>query len=72
MMSNWKEASGWYEKAVAGKAKDQWHLAFCKSLQNTGRYDEAIAQYNAYKALALKMAGLMALFRQLLLLRVGR
>ncbi len=53
MMSNWKEASGWYEKAVAGKSKDPmatWR--FAESLQNTGRYDEAIAQFNAYKALA--------------------
>jgi peptidoglycan-associated lipoprotein len=53
MVHNWKEASGWYEKAVNGKHKDPmatWRYA--ESLKATGRYDEAIAQYNAYKNLS--------------------
>jgi len=53
MTSNWKEAQGWYEKAVNDGNKDPmatWRYA--EALKNNGRYDEAIAQFNAYKALA--------------------
>ncbi len=52
MISNWKEAAAWYEKSVNDGNKDPnavWRYA--QGLQSTGRYDEAIAQYNAYKAL---------------------
>ena len=52
VISNWKEAVGWYEKAVNDGNKDpmaNWRYA--EALKANGRYDEAIAQYNAYKAL---------------------
>jgi peptidoglycan-associated lipoprotein len=52
MMSNWKEASAWYEKSVKDGSKDPnatWYYA--QGLQSNGKYDEAIAQYNAYKSL---------------------
>jgi peptidoglycan-associated lipoprotein len=52
MMGNWKEASGWYEKSVKDNDKNPdavWRYA--ESLHATGRYDEAIAQYNSYKQL---------------------
>jgi peptidoglycan-associated lipoprotein len=51
-MGNWKEASGWYEKSVKDNDKNPdavWRYA--ESLQATGRYDEAIAQFNSYKQL---------------------
>ena len=52
MMANWKEASGWYEKSVNDGNKDPMAtLRYAQGLQTNGRYDEAIAQYNAYKGL---------------------
>ncbi|MBL0342364.1 MAG: OmpA family protein [Bacteroidetes bacterium] len=52
MVSNWKEASGWYEKAVNDGNKDPMAtLRYAEALKSTGRYDESIAQYNAYKVL---------------------
>ncbi len=52
VISNWKEASGWYEKAVNDGNKDPMAtLRYAQALKSTGRYDEAIAQYNAYKLL---------------------
>ncbi len=52
IVSNWKEALGWYEKSVNDGSKDPmatWRYA--EALKANGRYDEAIAQYNAYKTL---------------------
>lgn len=52
ILSNWKEANGWYEKSVNDGNKDpmsNWRYA--ESLKANGRYDEAIAQYNVYKGL---------------------
>jgi peptidoglycan-associated lipoprotein len=49
---NWKAASGWYEKSVKDNDKNPdavWRYA--ESLQATGRYDEAIAQFNSYRQL---------------------
>lgn len=52
MMANWKEAAGWYEKSVNDGNKDPMAtLRYAQGLQTNGRYDEAIAQYNAYKGL---------------------
>ncbi len=51
-VSNWKEAAGWYEKAVNDGNKDpNATLRYAQALKANGRYDEAIAQYNAYKVL---------------------
>ncbi|MDQ3050496.1 MAG: tetratricopeptide repeat protein, partial [Bacteroidota bacterium] len=51
-VSNWKEAAGWYEKAVNDGNKDPMAtLRYAQGLKATGRYDESIAQYNAYKTL---------------------
>ncbi|MFM7823312.1 MAG: tetratricopeptide repeat protein [Bacteroidota bacterium] len=52
-LSNWKEALNWYEKSVNDGNKDPnatWMYAEC--LRANGRYDEAIAKYNAYKEMA--------------------
>lgn len=52
MMANWTEAAGWYEKSVNDGNKDPMAtLRYAQGLQTNGKYDEAIAQYNAYKAL---------------------
>lgn len=52
MMANWKEAAGWYEKSVNDGNKDPMAtLRYAQGLQTNGRYDEATAQYNAYKGL---------------------
>ncbi|MFN5324531.1 MAG: OmpA family protein [Bacteroidota bacterium] len=52
-LSNWKEALNWFEKSVNDGNKDPnatWMYAEC--LRANGRYDEAIAKYNAYKEMA--------------------
>ncbi|MEY3344213.1 MAG: hypothetical protein RL090_1897 [Bacteroidota bacterium] len=52
-LSNWKEALNWYEKSVNDGNKDpnaMWMYAEC--LRANGRYDEAIAKFNAYKEMA--------------------
>ncbi|HEX5003395.1 MAG TPA: OmpA family protein [Bacteroidia bacterium] len=52
MMGNWKEASNWYAKSVKDNDKNPdavWRYA--ESLQATGMYDEAIAQFNSYRQL---------------------
>src|ERR1043165_2294842 len=51
-MSNPKESVGWYEKSVKGGNKDpKATLNYADALKMNGRYDEAIAQYNAYKTM---------------------
>lgn len=51
-MNNNKEAINWYEKAVKGNLADPIAtLKYADALKMAGRYDEAIAQYNAYKGL---------------------
>lgn len=53
MMSDWKNAEDWYGKAVAAKSKNPLAtLRYADALRANGKYDEAIVQYNAYKALA--------------------
>ncbi|MBK8846244.1 MAG: PD40 domain-containing protein [Bacteroidetes bacterium] len=51
-MGDWKGAEEWYGKAAKANPKDAsavlWHA---KALQGAGRYDESVAEYNAYKAL---------------------
>ncbi|MFN5355882.1 MAG: OmpA family protein [Bacteroidota bacterium] len=52
MMGNHLEAEDWYGKAVAAKYKAPIGvLRYADALKGNGKYDEAIAQYNAYKAL---------------------
>lgn len=49
-MGNQKEAGNWYEKSVkAGYKDDGVLLKYADALKGQGKYDEAIAQYNAYK-----------------------
>lgn len=51
-MNNTKEAIGWYEKAVKGNYSEPVAtLKYADALKASGRYDEAVAQYNAYKGL---------------------
>lgn len=51
-MSNSKEALNWYEKSAKDNSNNsQAILKYADALKGNGRYDEAIAQYNAYKAL---------------------
>ena len=51
-MNNTKEAINWFEKAVKGNTVDPMAtLQYADALKSAGRYDEAIAQYNAYKGL---------------------
>ncbi|MBL7925820.1 MAG: OmpA family protein [Bacteroidia bacterium] len=53
MMSNWKSAEEWYGKAVQAKSKNPLAtLRYADALRANGKYDEATAQYNAYKTLA--------------------
>jgi len=50
-ISDYKEAANWYEKAVkAGYKDDKAILMFAEALKASGKYDEAIVQYNNYKA----------------------
>jgi peptidoglycan-associated lipoprotein len=52
-LSNWKESLNWFEKSVNDGNKDpqaMWMYAEC--LRANGRYDEAIAKYNAYREMA--------------------
>lgn len=51
-MNNYKEAAGWYEKATkADKSNADYVLKLANTLKSTGRYDEAITQYNEYKSM---------------------
>jgi peptidoglycan-associated lipoprotein len=51
-MSNTKEALNWYEKSVKDNGKNaDAVLKYAQALKNSGRYDEAVAQFNAFKAL---------------------
>lgn len=52
-ISDWKNAEEWYGKAAKANAKDpNAVLRYADALKSNGKYDEAIVQYNAYKALA--------------------
>ena len=52
-MSDWKNAEEWYGKAVQAKSKNPLAtLRYADALRSNGKYDEATAQYNAYKELA--------------------
>ncbi len=49
-ISNFKEAANWYEKAIkGGYADDNAIFQFGDALKASGKYDEAIVQYNNYK-----------------------
>jgi len=51
MMGNNLEAEDWYGKAVQAKHKDPIAIyRYADALKGNGKYAEAIAQYNAYKA----------------------
>ncbi len=51
-MSNQKEALNWYEKSAKDNSNNPMAvLKYADALKGNSRYDEAIAQYNAYKAL---------------------
>jgi peptidoglycan-associated lipoprotein len=50
-ISDYKEAANWYDKAVkAGYHDNKVLLAYGDALKASGKYDEAIVQYNNYKA----------------------
>lgn len=52
-MGDWKQAEEWYGKAAKANPKDaNAVLMHAKALQGVGRYDEATAEFNAYKAIA--------------------
>lgn len=51
-MSNAAEALNWYEKSVKANGKNpDAVLKYAQALKNNGRYDEAVAQFNAFKVL---------------------
>ncbi|HMR46430.1 MAG TPA: OmpA family protein [Bacteroidia bacterium] len=51
-MSNSKEALNWYEKSAKDNGKNpDAVLKYAQALKTNGRYDEAVAQFNAFKAL---------------------
>lgn len=53
MMNNTKEAEDWYRKAIEANYTDpvaRYHLG--QMMKENGKYDEAIAAFNAYKAAA--------------------
>jgi peptidoglycan-associated lipoprotein len=50
-ISDYKEAANWYDKAIKGGYHDDAAiLKLAEALKASGKYDEAIVQYNNYKA----------------------